>query len=53
MKVYRPEVEARIAEFKAKSGDVVFGGELVKDIDFGRAIPDSLGAHVERHVAAP
>lgn len=43
MKNFRPEVEARIAAFRASEGAVGFGGHLSTQIDSTLAIPDNLG----------
>lgn len=52
MRAFRPEVERRIAEFRAREGAVMFGGKMVKDIDPTLAVPDNLGAHL-KEVGAP
>lgn len=39
-----PEVERRIAEYRAANGPVLFGGKLKSDTDFRLAVPDNLGA---------
>lgn len=41
-----PEVERRIAEYRAANGPVLFGGKLKKDTDFRLAVPDNLGANL-------
>jgi NADH dehydrogenase (ubiquinone) flavoprotein 1 len=41
-------MEARIADFRAKNGDVLFGGKLVKDVDMRFAVPDNLGGDAKR-----
>jgi NADH dehydrogenase (ubiquinone) flavoprotein 1 len=44
MRHFRPEVEARIKEYRAANGPVGFGGHLAKDIeDVTHAVPDNLG----------
>jgi len=41
---FRPEVEARVADYKAKNGDVLFGGQLENSaLATGYALPDNLG----------
>ncbi|SCV70891.1 BQ2448_3653 [Microbotryum intermedium] len=40
---FRPEVEARIAQYAARNGQVLFGGHLRKDIDPSIAVPNNLG----------
>lgn len=52
MKNFRPEVEARIAEFYKKHGGVQFGGKLISDVDYSTAVPDNLGGEVQRQIAA-
>lgn len=46
MRHFRPEVEARIASFRAEHGPVMFGGRLAKEAEPGLALPDNLGAHL-------
>ncbi|CAE6346841.1 unnamed protein product [Rhizoctonia solani] len=46
MRHFRPEVERRIAEYRAANGPVLFGGKLKKDTDFKYAVPDNLGANL-------
>ncbi|CCO31229.1 NADH dehydrogenase (ubiquinone) flavoprotein 1 [Rhizoctonia solani AG-1 IB] len=46
MRHFRPEVERRIAEYRAANGPVLFGGKLKKDVDFKYAVPDNLGANL-------
>ncbi|KAJ9125378.1 NADH-ubiquinone oxidoreductase 51 kDa subunit, mitochondrial precursor [Naganishia vaughanmartiniae] len=48
IKNFRPEMEARIAAFREKNGDVLFGGKLAKDVDMRYALPDNLGADARR-----
>lgn len=52
MRHFRPEVEKRIADFRAREGAVMFGGKMVKDIDPSLALPDNLGAHLPE-IGAP
>ncbi|KAG8842118.1 NADH dehydrogenase [ubiquinone] flavoprotein 1, mitochondrial [Tulasnella sp. 330] len=52
MRHFRPEVEQRIADYRAKHGKVLFGGKLVSDLDPTHALPDNMGAHVPE-VPAP
>jgi len=52
MRHFRPEVERRITEFRAREGGVLFGGRLVRDVDPALAIPDDLGGHLPE-VAPP
>jgi len=52
MRHFRPEVEKRIADFRAREGDVLFGGRLARDVDPTLAIPDNLGGHLSE-VASP
>ena len=48
MRHFRPEVEARIEQYRAEHGPVLFGGKLKSETDKepGLALPDSLGAHL-------
>ena len=46
MRHFRPEVERRIAEFRAREGGVLFGGRLARDVDPALAIPDDLGGQL-------
>ena len=46
MRHFRPEVEKRIAEFRAANGPVLFGGRLKSQTDPTLAIPDNLGANL-------
>ncbi|CAE6436928.1 unnamed protein product [Rhizoctonia solani] len=46
MRHFRPEVERRIAEYRAANGPVLFGGKLKKDINFKYAVADNLGANL-------
>jgi NADH dehydrogenase (ubiquinone) flavoprotein 1 len=48
-----PEVEARIANFHAKNGQVLFGGKLLSEADSRFAIPDNLGGDARRSIASP
>jgi len=48
-----PEVEARLAAFNAKNGQVLFGGRLMSDVDARYAIPDNLGGDAQRSIASP
>ena len=43
MRHFRPEVEKRIAQFRAENGPVLFGGRLQSQTDPTLAIPDNLG----------
>ena len=43
MRHFRPEVEKRIGEFRAKHGAVGLGGHLASDVDDNLAVPDDLG----------
>jgi len=52
MRHFRPEVERRIAEFRAREGGVMFGGRLARDVDPSLAIPDDLGGQLPE-VASP
>ncbi|KAL7417776.1 NADH-ubiquinone oxidoreductase [Mrakia frigida] len=45
MKHFRPEVEQRIADYRAKNGNVLFGGQLASGLDPHRAIPANLGRY--------
>jgi NADH dehydrogenase (ubiquinone) flavoprotein 1 len=47
MRHFRPEVERRIDEFRAREGGVMFGGRMVKDADPTLALPDNLGANLK------
>ena len=42
-----------MAKFHAEHGQVQFGGKLVSDVDFSKAIPDNLGTFATRNIAAP
>ena len=58
MRHFRPEVEARIAEFRKLNGPVMFGGKLLKDVDDRTlALPDNLGGNLvedgDRYIKAP
>ncbi|GFZ45040.1 NADH-ubiquinone oxidoreductase 51 kDa subunit [Saitozyma sp. JCM 24511] len=53
MRHFRPEVEARIAEYHAKHGQVLFGGKLLNDADDRYALPDNLGGDATRSIASP
>ena len=46
MRHFRPEVEKRIEEFRAREGGVLFGGHLARDVDPALAIPDNLGGQL-------
>jgi NADH dehydrogenase (ubiquinone) flavoprotein 1 len=52
MRHFRPEVERRIEEFRAREGGVMFGGRLIRDVDPDLAIPDNLGGQLPE-VASP
>lgn len=52
MRHFRPEVEARIADFRAANGAVGFGGHLTRDADDTLALPDNLGLRLPE-VAPP
>ena len=41
---YRPTVEARMEEFQAKSGAVMYGGELASDLQPGLARPSNMNS---------
>ena len=41
-----PEVEKRIAAFRAETGPVLFGGRMKSDTDPTLALPDNLGANL-------
>ncbi|THU83225.1 hypothetical protein K435DRAFT_807685 [Dendrothele bispora CBS 962.96] len=43
MRHFRPEVEARIAKFRAENGAVGFGGHMASEIPEDLAVPDNLG----------
>ena len=47
-----PEVEKRIADYRAKHGTVLFGGKLASDLDPSHAIPDNMGSNL-REIGAP
>ena len=53
MRHFRPEVEKRIAEFRAKHGPVLFGGRLKSETDQHPtlALPDNLGGHLAEPVS--
>lgn len=46
-------MEARLANFHAKNGQVLFGGRLLSEVDYRTAIPDNLGGDARRSIAAP
>ena len=47
MRHFRPEVEKRIAAFRAENGPVLFGGRLLSSqTDPTLALTDNMGAHV-------
>jgi NADH dehydrogenase (ubiquinone) flavoprotein 1 len=52
MRHFRPEVEARLAAFHAKNGQVMFGGKLLSEMDGRFAIPDNLGGGSIRQIGA-
>ena len=52
MRHFRPEVERRIAEFRALHGAVGFGGHLSSAVDDTLALPDNLGLRLSE-VAPP
>ena len=52
MRHFRPEVERRIAEYRAREGAVLFGGGLARDVDPNLATSDNLGGHLPE-VAPP
>jgi NADH dehydrogenase (ubiquinone) flavoprotein 1 len=47
MRHFRPEVEARINQYREREGKVLFGGALQKDWDENLAIPDNMGGRLE------
>lgn len=46
MRHFRPEVEQRIAAFRAENGPVLFGGRLKSQTDPTLALPDNLGTNL-------
>lgn len=52
MRHFRPEVEKRIVDFRAREGGVLFGGRLAREVDPTLAIPDNLGGELPE-VSAP
>ena len=52
MRHFRPEVEKRIADFRAREGAVLFGGQMRRDADPEFALPDNLGGELPE-VGAP
>ena len=46
MRHFRPEVEKRIADYRAREGGVLFGGRLAREVDPTLAIPDNLGGQL-------
>lgn len=52
MRHFRPEVEQRIARFRAENGTVLFGGRLKSQTDPTLALPDNMGANLPE-VAPP
>ena len=49
IKNFRPEIEERIAKFRAENGDVAFGGALKASFPLGEtAVPDNLGLEAVR-----
>ncbi len=53
LKNFRPEVEARIREFRSKNGNVMFGGRLESEMDRRFAVPDNLGPLPELNAPLP
>jgi NADH dehydrogenase (ubiquinone) flavoprotein 1 len=53
MKNFRHEVEAKIANFHAQHGQVMFGGKLLSEMDDRYAIPDNLGGYTDRQIGGP
>lgn len=52
MRHFRPEVEARIEQYRAANGGVGFGGHLSSEIADARyAIPDNLGLRLPEPMA--
>jgi NADH dehydrogenase (ubiquinone) flavoprotein 1 len=47
MRHFRPEVEARINNFRVENGPVLFGGRLLSQVDPTHAIPDNLGSNLK------
>lgn len=41
---FRPEIEKRIAEFREKNGEVLYGGKLAKDLKPGLAMPPNFAS---------
>lgn len=41
---FRPEIEARIAQFQEKNGGVLFGGRLAKDVRPDLALPPNIAS---------
>lgn len=52
MRHFRPQVEARLADFRAANGPVLFGGRMLADADASLALPDNLGGNL-KEVAGP
>ena len=52
MRHFRPEVEKRISDYRAREGGVLFGGRLAREVDPTLAVPDNLGGHLPE-VSAP
>lgn len=52
MRHFRPEVEKRIEDFRAREGGVLFGGRLAREVEPTLAIPDNLGGQLPE-VSAP
>ena len=46
MRHFRPEVEKRIAAFRADNGPVLFGGRLRSQTDPTLALPDNMGGNL-------
>ena len=45
------EVEAKIANFHAKNGQVLFGGKLASELEgITTAVPDNLGMYTNRQI---
>lgn len=48
LRKFKPEIEARIQDFRAKNGPVLLGGRLQSEVPLNEVIPDSFSAGFDR-----
>ncbi|KAA1074302.1 NADH dehydrogenase [ubiquinone] flavoprotein 1, mitochondrial [Puccinia graminis f. sp. tritici] len=48
LRKFKPEIEARIQDFRAKNGPVLLGGKLQSEVPLNQVIPDSFSAGFDR-----